>query len=174
MIGRSISIIPSVPADDHCNICMTQSRQLICLLQVRFPSGELLRFGFCCIRHTMKVLPQLGEDGLESRLWMGSIEWRYSCLICVDKHRGLECLPSKITLRCLLSGANFGSSGSSNLVPPPFLDAPLASPCWPHGSQKTVMFAPWNGRRSGQPLLLYYLDFCWLLYVLELSEMRAY
>ena len=32
VIYRSISIIPSIPADDHCNICMTQSRQLICLL----------------------------------------------------------------------------------------------------------------------------------------------
>ncbi len=44
----------------------------------------------------MKLLPQLGDDGLESRLLIGSIERRYPCLICVDKRRGLQCLPSKL------------------------------------------------------------------------------
>lgn len=72
MIGRSISIIPSVPADDHCNICTTQLRQLICLLhQIRFPSDELLRFCFCYVTHIVKLLPQLRRRrDMESRLLM--------------------------------------------------------------------------------------------------------
>ena len=64
MVGRSISIIPSIPADDQCHVCVTQSRQLVGLLdQARFPSGELLRFCFRCVWHVVRVLLQL--DGGE-------------------------------------------------------------------------------------------------------------
>lgn len=62
MIRRSICIIPSVPADDKCNVGVTQPCQLICLFnQVWFPPGELLRLCFCCVRHAMS-LSQLRED----------------------------------------------------------------------------------------------------------------
>ncbi len=62
MIGRSISIIPSVPADDHCNICTTQLRQLICLLhQIRFPSEELLRNAYCEVAASIKAETGYGK-----------------------------------------------------------------------------------------------------------------
>ena len=61
VISRSISIIPSIPADDKCHVCMTQSCQLICLLdQIWFPPGELLRFCFRCVWHVVRVLFQPG------------------------------------------------------------------------------------------------------------------
>lgn len=64
MVGRSSSIIPSIPADNQYHVWVTQSRQLIGLLnQARFPSGELLRFCFRCIWHVVRVLLQL--DGGE-------------------------------------------------------------------------------------------------------------
>lgn len=81
MISGPIGIIPSVPADDQCNICVTQSSQLICLLhQVRFPSGELLSFCFCCVWHVMRVVLQLG-----GRLLMGVEIGLILLNICVKK-----------------------------------------------------------------------------------------
>ena len=66
MISGPIGIIPSVPADDQCNICVTQLSQLICLLhQVWFSSGELLSFCFCCVWHVMRVVLQLGGSGVK-------------------------------------------------------------------------------------------------------------
>lgn len=81
MISGPIGIIPSVPADDQCNICVTQSSQLICLLhQVRFPSGELLSFCFCCVWHVMRVVLQLG-----GRLLIGVEIGLILLNICVKK-----------------------------------------------------------------------------------------
>ena len=61
MIRRSVSIVPSIPADNKCNVCVTQPRQLICLLyQVWFPSGELLRFGFFRVWHAARALLDIG------------------------------------------------------------------------------------------------------------------
>lgn len=81
MISELIGIIPSVSADDQCNICVIQLSQLICLLhQVQFPLGELLSFCFCCVWHVMRVVLQLG-----GRLLMG-VEIRLILLnICVKK-----------------------------------------------------------------------------------------
>ena len=55
MIGRSISIVPSFPADDQCDICVTQTYQLDCVLHQAWPpSGELLRSGFCCVSRLVR------------------------------------------------------------------------------------------------------------------------
>ena len=56
MISRSIGIVPSVSADDECNVCVAQMCQLICLFdQVWFSSGKLLRLCLGCIRHLRKL-----------------------------------------------------------------------------------------------------------------------
>jgi len=59
-----IRTIPDiVGGDDQCNVCMAQPRQLVCLFhQVGFPSGELLRLGFCCIWHFMRSLHSFDTD----------------------------------------------------------------------------------------------------------------
>ena len=66
VIHRSISIVPSVPADDHCNVCVTQSCQLVCLLdQVRSSSGELLRFCFGRVQHLVDLF-----DRVQGQQWV--------------------------------------------------------------------------------------------------------
>jgi len=65
VVGRSISKIPSIPADDQCYVCVAQSRQLVSLLyQVRFPSSELLIFCFGCVGHIVKLMVQSGSRGV--------------------------------------------------------------------------------------------------------------
>ena len=65
MVDGSIGVIPSVPADDHCNVCVAQPCQLVCLFdQVRPPSGELLRFGFGRISHFVAGFDQAERQQL--------------------------------------------------------------------------------------------------------------
>lgn len=62
MVGRSISKISSISANNQCYVCVAQSRQLISLLyQIRFPSSELLIFCFGCVEHIVKLIVQSGS-----------------------------------------------------------------------------------------------------------------
>ena len=71
MICRTIYIISSVPADDKCNVGVTQLCQLIYLFdQVWFPPNKLLRLCFCCVRHIVSWSQLRKDEGYDTAAYL--------------------------------------------------------------------------------------------------------
>ncbi len=122
VIGRSISIIPSVLADDQCKVRVTQSRQLICLLhQIWLSSDELLCLCFCCVRHTVcfRITRTRQHATHPRKLSLSKTEWGAGSK---DKYWHISELPASLLDR--LYSILLVPQGSISDAPPRSISSP--------------------------------------------------